>query len=109
MFDLPPDPRNATWLDAPNLWPPSPPQLCSVCGAEEDNLLMIGDEEVCERETCEDFANSIELYSQTHDLPAETIKSSPKLRDQAMIEYRNRAFIPDRPRPRKEQEIDKEN
>lgn len=99
MFETPPNPKDKIWLDVPNSWPPSPPQLCSVCGAEDDNLLMIGDEEVCERETCEDYATSIELYSRTHDLPAEAIKSSPEHLKKAMIEYENRAFIPDRPRP----------
>lgn len=52
------NPKDAIWLNVPSSHPPPPPQFCSVCGVEWDNLLMMGDEEVCEREECEDYATA---------------------------------------------------
>ena len=77
MFETPPNPKDKIWLDVPSSWPPSPPQFCSVCGAEDDNLLMIGDEEVCENEECENIASKADSASyllqkiqNTYNVPA---------------------------------------
>ena len=52
------NPKDAIWLNVPSSHPPPPQQFCSICGEEWDNLLMMGDEEVCESGKCEEQATA---------------------------------------------------